>query len=155
MDVGGASDNREYLAHHHVFSQCFFIDLLEGFKCVLREARWGERRPWLCHSAVDFCPIAWFRSAIVHMYAMVDEVLLEDRVIGRRFPGLRGCIRFSSQFWLVFGSPIDLRTSLDWKELRSRVLDTIIPSESRLRRLNRTYSSEVVEAWSHPVLRSV
>ena len=52
------------------------------------------------------------------------------------------------QFWLIFGSPINLRTSLDWKELRFWVLDTIIPLESRLRRLNRTYNSKVVEAWS-------
>ena len=52
------------------------------------------------------------------------------------------------RFWLVFGSPIDLRTSLDGKELRFQVLDTSIPSESCLRRINRTYSSEVVKAWS-------
>lgn len=52
------------------------------------------------------------------------------------------------QFWLVFGSPIDLKTSFDWKKLQFRVLDTIILSESGLRRLNQTYSPEVIEARS-------
>ena len=53
-----------------------------------------------------------------------------------------------SQFWLVFGSPIDLKTSFDWKELQFRVLDTMIQSESCLRRLNQAYSPEVIEARS-------
>lgn len=52
------------------------------------------------------------------------------------------------QFWLVFGSPIDLRASFDWKELRFRGLDVIIPLESYPRRLNRIYNSEVFEVWS-------
>ena len=71
-NVGGASNDRECLAHYCGFSQCFFVGLLEGFKCGLREARGGKRRPWLSNSPIDFRPIAWFLSAIIHLMARIN-----------------------------------------------------------------------------------
>ena len=52
------------------------------------------------------------------------------------------------QSWLVSGSPIDLMTSFDWEERRFRILDTGIESEGNLKGLDRTYSSQVPQAWS-------
>lgn len=48
-------------------------------------------------SMLNFFQVGGFIKTLVIIISfrinpMVDEMLLKDRVVGRRFPGLRGCI---------------------------------------------------------------
>ena len=58
------------------------------------------------------------------------------------------------QSWLVFGSPIDLTTSFDWKERRFRVLDTGIQSEGNFKRVGWNLQLSGAQGLVHRVLRS-
>ena len=84
-----ASNDGECLAHYCGFSQCFFVGLLEGFKCSLREARGGKRRPWLSNSPIDSRPIAWFRA---YSSARVRWTLIgsEKKIYPRLRPSIYG-----------------------------------------------------------------